>query len=262
MKTIKLLRHESVEYLTLDRPKVLNAMNGGMIRELSDYFAGLENRLDVRVVVIRGAGRGFSAGLDLEEFSDDRFADDVEACLGIQRRLSRLILAMRRCPQPIVCVLHGIASGGGLALALASDMRIAAHGTRMNAAFIRVGLSACDVGVSYFLPRLVGSSVANELLMTGRFIDGERALATGLISELHPQERLESATVALVEDLLRSSPLGLRLTKEALDINSGPVSLEAAMALEDRQQVLCIGTGEFTARVQAFVNRGADNEPR
>lgn len=255
MSTLQITERQGAEWITLDRPDVLNCLNREMIDELTDYFGALEQRDEIRIVVVRGSGENFCAGLDLREFSHEQLPDDVEEALKVQRKLSRLILKMRSCPQPIVCMLHGVASGGGLALALASDIRIAATDVRMNAAFIRVGLTGCDVGVSYFLPRLVGASVASELLMTGRFIDGERALSTGLVSELHPLDELEAATTRIVDEILSSSPLALRLTKEALNVNGGPVTLDAAVAIEDRQQVLAVASGEFSARVSAFLNK-------
>ena len=126
---------------------------------------------------------------------------------------------MRRAPQPIIAAVHGAAAGGGFAIALAADVRIAGESARMNAAFIRLGLSACDVGVSYFLPRLVGASVASELLLTGDFIDADRALATGLVSRVVPDAELESAAREMAGRMLRNSPLALRLTKECLEVN-------------------------------------------
>src|SRR5690606_14511320 len=119
-----------------------------------------------RVVVLRGAGRAFCAGLDIKEATGVNRGDTATGLLR-QRRISEIVMRMRRCPQPIVSLVHGAAAGGGFALALASDIRIAGQSARMNAAFIRIGLSACDIGVSYFLPRLVGVSVASELMLTG-----------------------------------------------------------------------------------------------
>jgi enoyl-CoA hydratase len=165
----------------------MNGLTAGMVDELLHYFQTLLFDESVRVVVLTGAGRAFCAGLDIKDF-DRKSGDDVETILLFQRRLAEIILAMRRCPQPIVALINGAASGGGFALALASDIRIAAPAVRMNAAFIKVGLSACDVGVSYLLPRLVGSSIASELMLTGRFIDTERALRIGLISEIVAKE--------------------------------------------------------------------------
>ena len=156
------------------------------MRGLQDYFGALSTRHATRVVILRGAGRAFCAGLDLKA-AQAVTAGPVRD-LRAQRHVSEIILRMRRCPQPIICLLHGAATGGGLALALAADVRIAAPSARMNVAMVRVGLTGCDVGISYFLPRAVGSSVAAELMLTGRFIEADRALRVGLVSDVVPED--------------------------------------------------------------------------
>ena len=164
---------------------------------------------------------------------------------------------MRRCPQPIVALLHGPACGGGFAFALASDIRIAGESTRMNAAFIRIGLSACDMGTSYFLPRLVGTSVASELMLTGRFINAPRALATGLVSEVVADDQLEETAQSYLDEMLSTSPMGLRLTKEGLNMSIDAGGLEAAIAMENRNQVLCSRTQDAKEGMQAFLEKRA-----
>jgi len=151
--------------------------------------------------------------------------------------------------------VQGPACGGGFALALASDVRLAGASARMNAAFIRIGLSACDIGVSYFLPRLVGASVASELMLTGRFIDAERALRVGLVSTVVPDAELEAEARKLVDEMLATSPLGLRLTKECLNASLDAGSLEQVIAMEDRNQILCVQTRDFREGVSAFLEK-------
>ncbi|MEQ8611677.1 MAG: enoyl-CoA hydratase-related protein, partial [Parvibaculum sp.] len=160
-----------------------------------------------------------------------------------------------RCPQAIISLVHGPACGGGFALALASDIRIAGKSARMNAAFIRIGLSACDIGVSYFLPRLVGVAIASELMMTGRFINADRAERVGLVSEVVEDEKLEEAARPYIEEMLTTSPLGLRLTKECLNMSVDAGSLEAAVAMEDRNQILCAQTKDFREGISAFLEK-------
>jgi enoyl-CoA hydratase/carnithine racemase len=164
---------------------------------------------------------------------------------------------MRRCPQPVISIVQGAASGGGFALALASDIRLGTPDARMNAAFIRIGLTGCDMGVSYFLPRMVGSSVAAEYLLTGRFIEAPRALALGLFSTVGPLADLQFEARSLADDMLRATPLGLRLTKEGLGHAIDAGSLESVTALEDRQQVLCTMGEDFHEGVQAFLEKRA-----
>jgi len=169
---------------------------------------------------------------------------------------------MRRCPQPIVACVNGAAAGGGFALALASDVRVATPSARMNAAFIRIGLSACDIGVSYFLPRMVGSSVAAEYMLTGRFIDADRAYQLGLVSRVVPAAGLEAEAQGFVADMLHATPLGLRLTKEALNHAIDAQGLEAAIAMEDRNQILASSDGDFQEGVSAFLEKRAPNYAR
>lgn len=253
-ETLLVNKEGAIDWLTLNRPESLNAMSTTMMLELQHYFGKLYTDNDVRVVVVAGAGRGFCAGLDLKE---DRSEEGVGPVVGmrVQRRVSEIMMRMRRAPQPIIALVNGPASGGGFGLALASDIRIATPNARMNAAFIRIGLSACDVGVSYFLPRLVGSSIASELLLTGNFIDAQRALAIGLVSRVVEDGELANAGREMAQDILRNAPLGVRLTKECLNISVDAGSLEAVVAMEDRQQILIAQTGDMREGVAAFLEK-------
>jgi enoyl-CoA hydratase len=260
-ETLRVEREGHLTWLTLDRPDALNAMNRTLIRELGDFFWKLHDDRETRVLALRGAGRAFCAGLDLKEEGggENDVTGSVQGGLRSQRQVSELVMLMRRAPQPIIAAVHGPACGGGFALALASDVRIAGASARMNAAFIRIGLSACDVGVSYFLPRIVGASVASELLLTGSFIDAARAERVGLVSRVVPDAELEGAARAMAEDMLRNSPIGLRLTKECLKHSIDAPSLEAAVAMEDRNQVLAAQTSDFREGVVAFLQKRPAN---
>jgi len=250
---IHLEREGAVEVLTLHRPESLNALNQVMIEELIRYFTLLQDRPDVRVVLMRGAGRAFCAGADLKEprSTDAR----VHATLKRQRSIGRVVRLMRACPQPIIGLGHGAACGGGFSFLLACDVRYGAPSLKMNAAYIRIGISGCDIASSYLLPRLVGLSVASEFLLTGRFMTAERALAANLISAVVPEDELLNAGRQLAEDMLLTSPMGLRLTKDALNLSIDAPSLDAAMALEDRQQVLLTFTDDYVEARQAFIGR-------
>jgi enoyl-CoA hydratase/carnithine racemase len=237
--------------LTLNRPDCLNALNDRMISELLDFFGALFWRHDLRVVILTGAGRGFCAGLDIKNNSGP-LVTSPSKILFRQRRISEIIVAMRRCPQVIVALVNGAASGGGFALVLASDIRIAVPTARMNAAFIRLGLSACDIGVSYFLPRMVGSAVAAEYMLTGRFIDAAKALSLGLLSQVVEPDGLQTGAQALIDDLLYASPLGLRLTKDALNFAIDAQGLEAVIQMEDRNQTLAAVGEDFPEGIAAF----------
>ena len=243
-----------VEIATLNRPQRLNALNEGMVDELSAYFGGLADRKEVRVVILRGAGRGFCAGLDIQE---DRSSDEtpVLRTLRTQTNIGNIYRKMRACPQPIIALGHGAAAGGGLSLLLASDVRYASPDFRCNAAYIRIGLGGCDMASSYFLPRLVGASLASEMILTGRFIDAERALRAGLVSEIVAAEDLLDRGLALADEMLATSPWGLRLSKQALNLNIDAQSLDAEMAIEDRQQVILSATEDHREALAAFLGK-------
>lgn len=245
-------KKNGVDYVTLNRPNELNALNAELVMALREYFDKLYFDHSVRVVVLKGAGKAFCAGLDLKEGGT---ADGVASGLRLQREISEIIIKMRRCPQPIISLIQGAACGGGFAMALASDIRIAGQSAKMNAAFIKIGLSGCDVGVSYLLPRLVGTSVASELILTGRFIRAERALSVGLVSELVPDDSMLDAAESFVEEMQLTSPLGLRLSKECLNMSIDAPSLESAIAMEDRNQILCAQSNDFKASVKAFLTK-------
>ena len=249
----------AVDWVTLNRPDALNTLNEKLVGELLDYFGNLYFERKTRIVVLRGAGRGFCAGLDIKEssgrFDEGRPRRTPAQGLLSQRRISEIVMRMRKCQQAIISLVHGPACGGGFAMALASDIRIAGESARMNAAFIRIGLSACDIGVSYFLPRLVGVSVASELMLTGRFINAERALRVGLVSEVVPDADLAKAARPYLDEMLTTSPLGLRLTKECLNMSVDAPSLEAAVAMEDRNQILCGLSDDLKEGMSAFLQK-------
>ena len=255
-ETILVEKRGAVDWVTLNRPDALNSISTQMVRDLGTYFERLYDDRHTRIVVLKGAGRAFCAGLDIKE-RDTRGEEEVPfgGGFGFQGFLASVYIRMRRCPQPIVSLLHGPACGGGFAFALASDIRIAGESTRMNAAFIRLGLTSCDMGVSYFLPRLVGVSVASELMLTGRFINAQRALATGLVSEVVPDDQLEAAAQPYIDEMLNASPMGLRMTKEGLTMAVDASSLEAAMAIENRNQVMCARTKDFAEGLRAFIEK-------
>ena len=243
-------------FCTLNRPQALNAMSPKLVDELHAFLDALHDDTDARVVILRGAGRGFCAGLDLRESSGAApQRPSVSTSLRGQHKIAELVIKMRRVSQVFIALVHGAAAGGGFALALASDIRIAGESARMNAAFIRIGLGACDIGASYFLPRIVGSSVAAELLLTGNFIEAPRALATGLVSRVVPDADLEKAGREMADGILRNSPVGVRLTKDCLNWSIDAPTLEAAIAMEDRNQILASQSGDFREGVRAFLEK-------
>lgn len=258
-ETFTVEKRGAAEWVTLNRPEVLNAISLQMVHELSDYFGKLFHDRETRVVVLRGAGKAFCAGLDIKERAENREQIPFAGGFSFQGYLADVYIRMRRCPQPIVSLVHGAACGGGFSFVLASDIRIAGESAKMNAAYIKLGLSACDMGCSYFLPRLVGTSVASELMLTGRFIHAPRALATGLVSEVVPDDQLEAVGQTYVDDLLAASPMGLRMTKEGLNLAIDAPCLEAAMAIENRNQLMTSASPNFREGMQAFLEKRRPN---
>jgi enoyl-CoA hydratase/carnithine racemase len=254
--TISVEARDTIEIVSLDRPDALNAVTPAMADELIDYFSGLHDRLSTRVVILRGNGRAFCAGAELDS---DAFAAPgpgrPQRQLDMQQRYSRIIRLMRSCPQPIVALVHGAACGAGFSLVLASDVRFATAAARMNAAYIRVGVGGCDMGSGYLLPRLIGLSVASELLLTGRFLEADRAKAVGLISDIVPDEKLLDTGLAFAAEMARASPMGLRLTKQTLNALIDAPGIDAALMIEDRQQVILLETSDHREAVTAFRER-------
>jgi len=249
-------RDGAAVWITLNRPDRLNAITPAMADDLLAAFTALADDESARVVVLRGSGRAFCGGLDIKETLASVDQLDVDGQEGAELSvLARIILAIRRCPQPVVALVHGAACGGGFAFALAADVRIAGESARMNDAFVNLGVSGCELGVSYFLPRYIGLSAASELMYTGRFVHAERARELGLVSTVVPDDALEQAGRDLVADMLRVAPLALRKTKETLAKSIGMADLEEILALEEATQLECMRGPSFEEGLRAFVEK-------
>ncbi len=266
------LLENGIGILTLNRPERLNAMSFQMFEDLHAILDHLIINLYCRVIILKGEGRAFCAGLDLkeinilnikkkpEEYEKFYYLDIPEILKNgvyFQWRLSQVIVKMRKISQPIIAIIHGPASGGGFALALASDIRIAGENARFNNAFIKLGLSGSDVGTSYFLPRLIGMSRAAEILYTGRFIDAKEADKIGLILKFvkGDKSKLMETAIEIAENLLLKSPLGLRMTKEAINLSQDSPSLETIIQLENRAQMICSTSSDVLEGVAAFFEK-------
>ena len=247
-----------VAQITLNRPERLNAMNHALVSGLYDAFDAASADRSCRVIVLTGSGRGFCAGLDLSEGASPPATATMgraQAGMTVQKLIAGLVPKMRSVAQPIVAAINGAASGGGLALALASDVRIAAQSARFNVAFIRVGLSGCDIGVSWLLPRLIGASRAFELLLTGRLIDATEADRIGLVSRVVPDGAVVDSALETAELIVGNSPFGVRMTKEVMWSQLEIGSLQAGIDLENRTQVLSSFTGDIGEAMAAFAEK-------
>ena len=249
---------DQVALLTLLRPAQRNAMNAALIAGLHEAFAALQSDRSVRVVVLTGAGQGFCAGLDLKEGASPAEVEGLgraQAGLVVQQSIARLVPTMRGLRQPIIAAVNGAASGGGLALALASDIRIAARSARFNVAFVRVGLSACDIGVSWLLPRLLGASRAYELMLTGRFVPSDEAERIGLVTRVVDDGDLLDAALETAALIVANSPFGVHMTKEVMWSQLEVGSMQAGIDLENRTQLLASTTGDMVEAMQAFLEK-------
>lgn len=246
--------------LTMDRPERLNALSWGLVDALHDALDELADDNTTRVVVLTGAGRGFCSGLDLVEAATSGSKTShglkgVAAGMRTQEHIASLVPKMRNLRQPVIAAVNGPAFGGGLALALASDIRLAGESASFGVQFSRLGLSGCDIGVSYLLPRIVGSGRAFELMLTGRRFEVDEADRIGLLSEVVPDDRLLEVALEKAELLLANAPLGVVFTKQAMWTNVDAPSLEAALHLENRNQILASQTGDIAEAAAAFMEK-------
>ena len=226
-----------LERLTLNRPARLNALNQPMAEALLAHFEGRRRDTATRVILLCGAGRAFSSGADLKAAGQPDALQDGPRGDWVLRDLMK---AMRACPQPIIALVRGPAAGGGLALALASDIIVASETAAFHSAFINVGLSGAELGASWRLQRTIGVSRAREMLYTGRPLKAAEALTCGLVSAVTPDTELDAYGLALAADMLRAQPDALRLSKRSFDATLDAVSLDAALEIEERAQMLMI----------------------
>jgi len=241
METLTWRTEGRIGFLTLRRTDQYNAVDRAMMLELESFWRERLYDETVGVIVLDGGdAKGFCAGLDMKTFGPEILNGEARAVYDSQRRLARLLLAMRRAPQPIICAVHGAAAGLGFSFAMASDVRIVAEDARFSAAYINIGLGGADMASSYFLPRLIGAGRSSEFLLTGNWMSAQDALALGFASRLVPRAKLLETAVDLARTMTSKNPLGLRMTKEALNISIDAGGLEACLEMEDRNQTLLI----------------------
>lgn len=249
---------DGVLAVTLNRPSNLNAMNAEMIGELHDVLDGIHGDRSCRVVVLTGAGRGFCAGLDLRGYGVAPAGDgsgSPQDRMATQQQIASLVPKLRGLRQPVIAAVNGPAAGGGLALALACDIRIAASSARFNVAFVRIGLSGCDIGVSWLLPRLIGASRAHELLLTGRMVESDEAERIGLVARTVPDDAVLDAALEESALIAANSPMGVWMTKEVMWSNLETSSLQAGIDLENRTQILTSFTADHPEAMRAFLEK-------
>jgi enoyl-CoA hydratase len=247
-----------VRRLTLNRPDQLNAVNADLCEALHHELRAVATDRTCRAAIITGAGRAFCVGLDLNGPGHAPGSDGTDRArdeMNDQEQLSRLVFSLRQVPQPVIAAINGPVAGWGLALALGCDIRFAASGSVFRVAFINMGLSNCDMGTSWLLPRLIGASRAHELMLTGRRFPAEEALTMGLLADVVDGEALLPRALEAAEQIATLSPWGVRLTKQgmwtALEISSELAAIE----YEDRQQTMGIFSQAPDEAVAAFLEK-------
>lgn len=241
---------DGVVVVQLNRPDRLNAINEVMQTELTQTFVDLGADRSVHAVVLTGAGRGFCAGIDLRNFGPDVPEATAPALerMGFQEKMAALPEAIRQLPAPVVAAVNGPCVGAGLALCLACDIRICSTAASFGNAAILLGLSGAEMGMSYHLPRIVGTSVAADWMLTGRTVSAHEADRRGLVSEVVEPDVLADRAVELASLIAGLAPLGVQLTKRALQVNTDATSLSSALELENRNQVITHATDDAGAR--------------
>lgn len=241
---------DGVAVLRLNRPQRLNAINEAMQTELREALGEVAADAEVRAVVLTGAGRGFCAGIDMRDFGPSMLEASAPAQdrMRFQERMSALAEAVRALPQPVIAAVNGPCVGAGFALCLAADIRICSAAASFGNAAILLGLSGAEMGMSYHLPRIVGTSVAADWMLTGRTVAATEADRRGLVSEIVEPDRLAGRAVELASLIASHAPLGAQLTKRALQVNTDATSLSSAMELENRNQVISHATDEAAER--------------
>lgn len=236
--------HGEIDEITLNRPDRLNALNQPMTDALLAYFEGKRRDTATRVIIVKGAGRGFCSGADLKAAGDDRLQDGPNG----DWVLRDLLLAMRACPQPIIVLAHGALAGGGMAIALNGDVVVAGESAAFHPAFIKIGLSGSELGVSWRLQRTIGVSKAREMLLTGRPMNAAEALRTGLVSAVVPDADLAQHGRQLAAEMLQAAPDALRISKRTFDATLAAPDFATALEVEERGQMLAIRAQRERAR--------------
>ena len=230
-----------VSLVVMNRPERLNAMSFETVVPLFEALQQVAADNDTWVAVLTGAGRGFCSGLDLEDHGMPPGCNDIpmsRIAMRAMEFMAKLVPTMRAMPQPVIAAVNGPAYGGGLCLTLGADIRLAGASATFRGAGINNGLTGTELGVSWLLPRLVGAAAAWDVILTGREVDAAEAHRLGLVSRVVPDAELRDTALGLAQQMCEYSPHGLAMTKKVLWSNLETGSLEAAIDLENRNQLL------------------------
>jgi enoyl-CoA hydratase/carnithine racemase len=249
---------DGVVAITLNRPDRLNAMTVTMFGELEEVARSIGDDRGVRVVILTGAGEAFCAGYDLDD-AEELSGLSPLGMLDRQELAARALSAVRAIPVPVIAAVNGAAAGGGMALSLMADIRLGSPTAKFNAAFVRIGLSAGDLGTSWLLPRLIGPAQSAEIAYTGRSVGAEEAERLGLLNQLTGADDLIDQALTMARQIRANSPGGIRLSKRALQANMEITSFAAALELENRGQALLTRCADMPEALAAFREKRTPN---
>ncbi len=246
--------------LTMNRPERLNALGMGMVEEMRSALTELDDDPSVRVIVLTGTGRAFCSGADVQSAVEgfgtpDPDKNPVAGVFRVQEQIASLNELIHRMKTPVIAAVNGAAVGGGFSLALACDIRFASESAKFGSIFITLGVSSCDIGTSYLLPKIVGISRAAELMLTGRKFDAEEARAIGLVQDVVDDGDVVERALQTARQIAANSPMAVWMTKETLWKNVDAPSFRHALDMENRTQVMCTFSGELLNAFEAFVHK-------
>jgi 2-(1,2-epoxy-1,2-dihydrophenyl)acetyl-CoA isomerase len=256
--TLIVTKEAGVATLTLNRPDKLNAWDEEMMEEGVQAIEEIRSDLDILVLVLTGAGRGFCAGADVTSLARLTERRSVRDELSNRQGIVAVAYQLRQMDRPVIAAINGVAAGGGFGLALACDIRIASDQARFSQIFVKRGLVP-DTGSTYFLPRIVGTEKACELMFRGNVIDAYEAQRLGIVSRVVPHEELMNEVMALAKELASGAPIALGLTKRALYKGASEIDLASQMDFELYLNSLLFGTEDFKEGVMSFLEK---REPR
>lgn len=245
-------RDDGVRVVRFNRPDRLNALTPDMVSTITRH---LNDAVSHRAVLLTGNGRGFCAGVDIAGADERQRGRSNADGLAMQERFGRMILAVAQAPCPVVSAVNGPAAGAGLALSLASDIRLAGRSARFLIGAPRIGLSAGECGISYFLPRLIGAGRAAEWMLTNRTVSAAEALELGLVTTVVDDDELGAVTEDTLARIVALSPFGQKMTKQVYRRNIDAPSLDAALDVENRTQILANSTVDAAEARAAFLEK-------
>ena len=245
-----------VAVVTLNRPHRLNALTSPMLALIYQTFEDLGHDETCRVIVVTGAGRGFCAGDDLQDYRPPEWVPtdvgQIHSNMYQQKYVAQMVPRMRAVPQPIIAAVNGPTAGAGYPLALGADLRLAGRSALFVDAFVKIGASGCEMGLSWLLQRIVGATRAADLVLTGRRVDGEEAARIGLVLDVYDDDELMPAALRLADQIVENTPFGTWMGKATLWSNLEIPSLEAAIDLEARTQILTLATEDGKEQLLSF----------